>query len=51
MVVKVKEKFEKLDMLKIMIMIKNIFYEDIEVYDIMKEFYPKKETLKFQFYF
>ena len=38
MIVKSKEYFEKtIDMLKIMINLKNIFYEDKEMQDIMKK--------------
>ena len=39
MVVKVKEKMRKSDMLKMMLNPKNIIYEDKEVEDIIVEFY------------
>ena len=41
MVVKVKEYFEKLDISKITTILKNTFYEDKEVQEIMKKYYQK----------
>ena len=45
MVVKVKESFEKLDTSKIMTNLKNTFYVDKEMQDIMKKFYQIKRNL------
>ena len=45
MVVKVKEYFEKTRQLKTTTNLKNTFYEDKEILDIMKEFYQIKRNL------
>ena len=45
MVVKVKQSFERLDMLKIMTNLNSIFYEDKKIQDIMNEFYLIKRNL------
>ena len=46
MTVKVKEKLKKHGMLKITTNLKNIFYEDKEIQDIMNEFYLIKRNFK-----
>ena len=45
MVVKVKEYFIKLDISKITTNLKNTFYEDKEMQDIMKKYYQIKTNL------
>ena len=45
MVVKVKEHFEKTRHIKKMANLKNTFYEDKEIQNIMKEFYQIKRNL------
>ena len=50
MVVKVKEKFEKVERLKIMIKVKSMFQEDKEVNVMMIEFYLIKRNLVIKIY-
>ena len=51
MVVKVKESFEKLDTSKTMINLRNTFYEEKEMQDIMKKYYQIKRNLIFSILF
>ena len=48
MVVKVKDTLKRLGISKITTNLKNIFYEDKEIQDIMKEFYLIGRNLIFQ---
>ena len=45
MVVKVKENIESLGILKIRVKVKNTFYEDKEMQNIMIDYYLRKENL------
>ena len=46
MAVKVKESFDKIDTSKITTNLKNTFYVDREIQDIMKKYYQIKRNLK-----